>query len=50
VQNKEKKKIVPKAKAEIIKKKKDGNGILPKEEDDGNFLSFCLFGVNGQKK
>jgi hypothetical protein len=24
--------------------------VHSKEEDDGNFLSFCLFGMNGQKK
>jgi hypothetical protein len=23
---------------------------LPKEEEDGNFLSFCIFGMDGQKK
>jgi hypothetical protein len=49
VHKKEDKKTVPKAKIEI-RKKKDVNRTLPKEENDGNFLSFCLFGMNGQKK
>jgi len=49
VHNKEEKRTVPKTKVEI-RKKKDGNETLPKKEDDGNFLSFCLFGMNGQKK
>ncbi len=44
------KKNSSKSSSRNLKKKKDGNGILPKEKDDGNFLSFCLSGVNGQKK
>ncbi len=49
VHKKEDKKTIPKANIKI-RKKKDGNGTLSKKEDDYNFLSFCLFGMNGQKK
>jgi hypothetical protein len=52
VHNKEEKKAISKAKVKKKGKKEkwpNNGGILSKEQDDGNFLGFCHFGVNGKR-
>jgi hypothetical protein len=44
------KKQKTKNKSKQKKRWQDDDKTLPKEKDDSNFLSFCLLGVNDEKK